>query len=542
MATTVAFDIIAKDRASDKFDKVGNSADRSSGKLKKFAKVGILAVGAAAVVAGKALWEMTKNAAEDEAAQRRLAIGLKNSANATDAQVASVEKWISAQSVALGVTDDELRPALQRLVQATGDVDEAQRQLSIAMDVSAGTGKSLKTVSEAMMKANNGSTAALSKLGLKTKDAEGKTMSYSAALKDMARTFKGQASAGADTLDGKMRRLGIVWDEAKESIGAKLIPVVTKLVSWFLKLSSGSSGTGDAMRKVGSAFGAVGGWIKSSLLPALSSLWKSAGPGVKEVFSAIGGVLRDSGPLWRLLGNIIANVLVPVMGRLAKTILPQVAAGLRGMGKFLRAVGVAGTWMWNNALQPVFSFLSKAIGHTLTYFGKMLQKMGEVPGFGWVGRLGDKMVDTGSKANRLGDSIKKIPVDRNIKFSTNAPAVDAQIQNLRRALTAIPDENVYIRMRQIGFAGQRGNALDAKANARGDSHSSGGVRWVGEEGPEKVILPRGARVLPAEQSRGGGMDYDALARALVRALRNGLPIVQLPDAGRDAYRRGASYA
>jgi type II secretory pathway pseudopilin PulG len=45
-----------------------------------------------------------------------------------------------------------------------------------------------------------------------------------------------------------------------------------------------------------------------------------------------------------------------------------------------------------------------------------------------------------------------------------------------------------------------------KRNARGSSYYSGGETWVGEEGPERVELPQGSRIYPADESqrRGGG--------------------------------------
>ncbi len=237
MSTSIGFDIYAKDTASAKFDNLGNKIDGTSTKFAKIgqvAKVAGLALAAGIGAGAVALVGMTKNAIEDDAAQRKLAIGLQNATGATDAQVASVEKYISAQGKALGVTDDELRPAFQRLVEATGSVKKAQEQMSIAMDVSAGTGKSLKTVSEALMKANNGTTASLSKLGLKTKDAQGNTLSLDDALKSMSQTFEGQATAKANTLEGKMGRLKVMFDETKETIGSALIPILTDLGDWIL--------------------------------------------------------------------------------------------------------------------------------------------------------------------------------------------------------------------------------------------------------------------------------------------------------------------
>ncbi|MCF6376896.1 hypothetical protein L2K70_04710 [Nocardioides KLBMP 9356] len=286
MSTAIVFDILARDRASDKFDHVGDSASRSSGKLKKFAAVGAGAVAGGAIIAGKALFDMGKAAMEDEESQKKLATALKNSAGATDQQVASTEKWIERQGKSLGVADDELRPALSRLATATGDVGKAQELTSLAMDVSAGTGKSLKTVTEALMKAQNGSLGGLSRLGVATKDQEGKEKSLKQVTKELADLHQGQASNAANTAQGKFRRLSVQFDEVKETIGQKLLPMAEKLADWLLR---------DG-------------------IPAAEKFAKVAGPVIKKSFQLIGDAFEDTATagkwLWeKVLRPTFSNIL-----------------------------------------------------------------------------------------------------------------------------------------------------------------------------------------------------------------------------------------
>lgn len=232
----VVIEFIGQDKSlSSTADKAGRSTSKLGATLKNIGKSAALGFAAAAVVGGKALYDMTKAAVEDEAAQKKLATTLKNAAGATDSQIASVEDWISAQGKALGVTDDELRPALERLTVATGDVAKAQDLARLAMDVSAGTGKSLEQVSTALAKAQNGQVSALSRLGINTKNAAGETISFEKAQRRMADAFKGQASKQANTLQGKLARLKLILAETGEEIGARLIPVVTKMADWFLR-------------------------------------------------------------------------------------------------------------------------------------------------------------------------------------------------------------------------------------------------------------------------------------------------------------------
>ncbi|HWI43270.1 MAG TPA: hypothetical protein VNS81_06590 [Nocardioides sp.] len=191
----------------------------------KVAAVGFLAVGAGAV-------KLAQGAAEDEKASAALAKTLQNTAGATKGQVKATEDWITAQGKALGVADDQLRPALSKLATATGDVGKAQKLTSLAMDISAGSGKSLESVAGALAKAQNGSVGGLAKLGIATKDASGKTKTFAALQGELASKFKGQAATAAGTLEGKMGRVKLALSEAGESIGYALIPALTTLSTW----------------------------------------------------------------------------------------------------------------------------------------------------------------------------------------------------------------------------------------------------------------------------------------------------------------------
>lgn len=205
-----------------------DSVSRTSSKMgQTLAKVGRLAatglaigVGAAAVAAAK----FATAAAEDQQAAALMAKTFENAAGATKSQIAATEDWITAQGKALGVADDDLRPALSRLVTATHDVGDAQKLASLAMDVSAGSGKSLEQVSTALMKAQNGQVSSLSRLGINTKNAAGETISMAEATKRMSETFGGAAAAKAGTLQGKLDRLKLAISEAGESIGYKILP------------------------------------------------------------------------------------------------------------------------------------------------------------------------------------------------------------------------------------------------------------------------------------------------------------------------------
>jgi hypothetical protein len=207
-------------------DKSFKKADRATDKLTKNVKnlgktLGVTLSVGAVLAFGKAA---VKAAAEDEKAQKQLALALKNVGLGRD--VAASEAFIDKLSREFGVVDDELRPAYQQLAVATQDTAESQKLLQLALDISASTGKDLASVTSALSKAYLGNNTALSKLGVGISKADLKAGNFDDIMNKLAKTFKGAASASVNTFSGKMARLTVSIDNAKEILGKGLIDSV----------------------------------------------------------------------------------------------------------------------------------------------------------------------------------------------------------------------------------------------------------------------------------------------------------------------------
>jgi len=216
------------------FNTANKKTDDYTTNLANFAKK---AVAAFALVGGAATAFATqaiKNALADEAAQRKLEETIRASTNATAAQTAAVSQYIDKTSIAIGVTDDELRPALSRLIRSTNDITEAQDLLNLALDITAATGAPLATVSNALGKAYDGNAASLGRLGLGLDANLIKSKDTDAIFKQLTQTFGNFAENEAETTSKKFERLKIAMDEAKESIGAALLPLVERLATYLL--------------------------------------------------------------------------------------------------------------------------------------------------------------------------------------------------------------------------------------------------------------------------------------------------------------------
>jgi hypothetical protein len=216
----------------DGLDKADKETRTFTNKLDDALKVGaaaFLAVGAAAAtMAIKIGVDAVKAAIEDEKAQATLAKTLENTTKATKDQIKSVEDYIDKTARATGVTDDQLRPSLDRLLRSTKDVTKAQSLQQLALDISAGTGKDLATITEGLSKAFDGNLGALKRLGVPLSESIIKSKDFDAAVKELSKTFEGQADVAANTFEGRMKRVRVAIDEAKEQLGASLLPVLEK--------------------------------------------------------------------------------------------------------------------------------------------------------------------------------------------------------------------------------------------------------------------------------------------------------------------------
>jgi len=234
---TLKLSILADvDDLKKKLGTAENEVQGFAGKVEKFgaaAKAAFLAAAAAAgAYAVKLAVDGVKAAIEDEAAQQRLANALKNVTDATDVQIAAIEKQILKTSLATGVADDKLRPAYQRLAIATGDLTKSQDLLTLALDISAATGKDVETVSNALGKAYEGNTGSLTRLGVGLSAAEIKTLGLERAISQLSSTFGGAAATQADTFQGKIARVQVAFDEAKETLGAALLPLIERFLTF----------------------------------------------------------------------------------------------------------------------------------------------------------------------------------------------------------------------------------------------------------------------------------------------------------------------
>jgi len=344
----------------DNFQKNLKNADNDvsgfSGGLQKFGKVAgaaFLAAGvAAAGYAAKLAIDGVKAAIEDEAAQAKLAKTLENVTGATDDQIKSLENYILKTSLAFNVTDDDLRPSLDRLVRSTKNVEEAQKLQTLALNIAAGTGKSLTQVSEALAKAHDGNFTALKRLGGGIDESIIKQKDFDAATAALAKTFEGQASAQADTFQGKLGRLQIAFNEGKETIGSFILDAITPMVTLIVEQVV------PVLQAFAEGLGGKGGLkeVFDDYINAAKKIFIPIFEGLKNAFNDIKDAVMRNKDEFKILFDFLKNTVAPLFGGALKIAIEGIGTALGVvidvLATFIRYINNA-----YNAVKKLIDFL-----------------------------------------------------------------------------------------------------------------------------------------------------------------------------------------
>lgn len=257
--------------------------------------------------------ESTKAAIEDQKSKVLLTKALEDNLNVSKQQVNAVEDYISKTQIAVGVTDDKLRPAFAKLAIATKDTDQATRLMNIALDVAAGTGKNLDTVVQAMARSLAGSDTALTRLVPSIKGADDP-------MKALEQTFSGAAAAAANT--DPYARLQIIFGEMQEQIGTALLPILEDFSEW-LSTPEGQEKLQeivDGVVLMVQEFTKFVDYIAQEVMPTLENL--TGDKGFAAVFTAITNLVVVVGTLKIALsvftaGNPVVAGIIAGIGAIA---------------------------------------------------------------------------------------------------------------------------------------------------------------------------------------------------------------------------------
>jgi hypothetical protein len=248
--TDLRIDLAAQFTGKTAFDKAQNASVKLERSVKNLGRTLGVTLGTAAIV------RFGKSAAAAFIADEKAASVLANTMKNLGLQMSAptVEAYIQSLERATGVVDDQLRPAMQTLLQVTGSVTNSQKILAQAIEVSRATGIELTTVTQDLGQAYVGNTRGLRKYSIGLTQAELKAASFADIQNRITTLFGGANEAYLTTYAGQMERLGVAAGEAKETIGKGLVDALVAL--------SGSKGVDELASKIQGVADNVAGVIR----------------------------------------------------------------------------------------------------------------------------------------------------------------------------------------------------------------------------------------------------------------------------------------
>ena len=193
------------------------------------------------------------------------------------------------------------------MTRATKDLDKAQQLQTLALDIAAGSGKSLQAVTESLSKAQEGNLAGLSRLGVGLTKAELATLSFDQITAKLSGTFENQATKQADTFQGKLARLTVAFDEGKETVGAYILDAITPMVEILVKnvipaIQDFTSNLGDKLAPV-----------MKVIQPIINGL-RSAFNSVRDSLASNNDELRPFFSLLKSITDFVVTYMAPAIG------------------------------------------------------------------------------------------------------------------------------------------------------------------------------------------------------------------------------------
>jgi len=385
------------------FQNLEGAGAKANFALKKAALPAAAAIGALGVAA----FDAAKGAMEDAAAQELLAKTIGKNTTATDKQIAANEDWISQQGKLLGIADDDLRPAISRLVTQTGSLTKAQQLAALSMDVAAATGKPLSAVVEAVSKAAGGQVSALGKLDPKLKGLIKDGLDAEGAMSVLADTFGGAASTKANTAQGQFQRLQLQLSETKETIGAALLPIIEKILPVLTRLGNwASNNTGVFLAIAGVIGGLAVSVMAVNAAMAVTTAVTTAATAAKSLFAIVTGTqtaateaatVAQTGLNASMLANPVGLIVIGVVALVAALVVAyKKFEGFRNIVDavfgFIKTAVTGSIDVIKGYFSTLLGFYKSIFNGVATLWNNTVGKLSfKVPG--WVPGLGGKGFD-----------------------------------------------------------------------------------------------------------------------------------------------------
>lgn len=375
--TTLKLILLGVDKSASKALKgVGDEAHKSGGRIKAGMTAGLLVAGAAAVTFGKQSVDAFRDA---DKSQRELEDAYGRFPGLADVSIDKMRELNQAIQDKTGADADDIASSQAVLARYKLTGSQISELTPLMVDYAKRTGKDLPEAGKVLGKALGGNAKAMKELGIKFKDTGDTGKNFDQVVGGLKDTVGGFAEKEAGTLDGKLGILKTKFGDVQESVGEKLVPALTKLIDVAVKVV-------DWMGK------------NSDILIPLA-----AGLGIVAVaFAAVNAVmaLNPFVLVAAAVGLLVAGLIYAY--RESETFRKTVDTAFK-------AIGAAGKWLWNEALQPALKWIVEGFAWVTDGLADMLGALGKVPGFGWAKDAADDLRGVAEKARDAAEGIKDIP-------------------------------------------------------------------------------------------------------------------------------------
>jgi hypothetical protein len=230
---------------------------------------------AGGIIAGAAVADQIRQtitaAQESQTSQAKLAAQLKASGISYKNHAKEIDNVIQKTSRLAGLDDEDLQDAFTAVVRSTGSVNTAMKDMAVVADLARAKHMDVGKAGELVAKIHAGNVGALKRLGIAiapvtaaqdklkesnkhatveqqraAKEAD-KTATAQKALGELQKRVGGQAAAYGKTSAGAQDRFRVAVENLRESIGKKLVPIltdVTKKATKFVEQMQDGTGAG----------------------------------------------------------------------------------------------------------------------------------------------------------------------------------------------------------------------------------------------------------------------------------------------------------
>ena len=453
MASTLEFLIMAKDQASDVFDKVGGSVDKSASKMDKFRAVGgvaLAAVGAAAVAFGKQSLDAYTDAAEQQA---KLEFAFEKFPGLADTNIDALNELNTALQKKTGIDGDETAAAQASLAAYGLTGTQIAKLTPLMQDYATKTGKDMVTAADDMGKAMLGSGKALKGVGVDFTDAGSVGANFDQVMAGLTSTVGGTAEAMGGTAAGKSKILKEQWGDLQEMVGEKLMPIMTKLTDVGIKVVDWISRNSDELQPYVIALGAA------------------------AVAFGVLNVVMSANPISLIIIGVAALAAGLIYAYQHSETFRKVVDGT------FRAIGEVATWVWNTVLQPFLKMMAEGFAVIMFRMSQMLESLGKIPGFEWATEASKNMKGAADEAYGLSKQIAKIPPKVPVEV-----LVTTKYANIAQATSSGAGGTVSI------------GGVRVATFASGGRPRPGEPALIGEEGPELWVPDSAGTVINARNT------------------------------------------